>query len=527
MKLAPRPAPAFAYARHPDQDRAETHHSVVIIGGGMVGLTLALDLARQGFRPVVLERGETVSIGSRSICQAKRSLEIWDRLGVGEAMRDHGVTWKTGVVYHGARELYRFDLLPEAGHKMPAFVNLQQYHVEERLVAALSAEGVEVRWGHGMAEIAPLGDGVRLEVTTPEGPYRLSADWVVACDGARSPTRRALGLGFEGQVFEDKFLIADIRAPHADLPPERRFWFDPPFHDGQTALLHKQPDDLWRLDFQLGWEADAEAERQPERVAARVKRMLPGVDFEMEWVSVYVFQCRTLERYVHGRVIFAGDAAHQVSPFGARGGNGGVQDADNLGWKLGRVLRGEAGAGLIDSYDVERLQAARENIANSTRATDFMTPRGGAARIMRDTVLAMAGEHPFARALVNPGRLSMPAQYDSALGTEDVDDWDTALHPGSPAVDAPLGDGWLVEHLGGRFVLMTTDPLAPREHQSATILNVEAEGLLASRYDLRPGSTILFRPDQHIAARWRQFSPSAIATAMDRALGRTRLRAAA
>ena len=319
-------------------------------------------------------------------------------------------------------------------------------------------------------------------------------------------------------MFEDKFLIADIRSKDAALPPERRFWFEPCFHDGQTALLHKQPDDLWRLDFQLGWKADAELERDPARVAARVAAMLPGVGFALEWVSVYVFQCRTLDRYVHGRVIFAGDAAHQVSPFGARGGNGGVQDADNLGWKLGRVVRGESPPALLESYNTKRLTAARENIAASTRATDFMTPRSPGGRALRDAALALAPAHPAVRAMVNPGRLSQPRHYGpGGLATPDEAAWTGGPAPGSPAPDAPLEDGWLLDRLRG-WIIITADARAPARLGECAVMRLGQElhpidAKLADRWALTGSATYLLRPDQHVAARWPRFDPAAIRVA--------------
>src|SRR5690606_1867974 len=271
--------------------------------------------------------------------------------------------------------------------------------------------------------------------------------YVLAADGARSHLRRRLGLDFRGQVFEDRFLIADVKMK-ADFPTERWFWFEPPFHAGGSALLHKQPDDVWRIDLQLGWQADPEVERQPERVIPRLKAMLgEDVAFDLEWVSIYTFQCRRLDRFRHGRVFFIGDSAHQVSPFGARGANSGVQDVDNLIWKLGAVLRNEAPDALLDSYDVERVAAADENIRHSTRSTDFIVPKSPAARALRNAVLQLAAEYGFARRLVNSGRLSLPTTYvDSPLSTPDADPFGPGPAPGAPAPDGPLPESgeWLL-----------------------------------------------------------------------------------
>src|ERR1700719_2564898 len=261
---------------------------------------------------------------------------------------------------------------------MPAFINLQQFYLEKALVdRAGEIENVDLRWKNRLAGLEQRNDGVRLTIETPEGAYRLDADWLIAADGARSTVRGLLGLGFSGVTFEDKFLIADVRMA-ANFPTERRFWFAPKFHAGQSALMHRQPDNVWRIDLQLGPDADIDEEQKPERVVARLRRVLGDRDFALEWVSIYRFNCRRLDRFVHGRVIFVGDAAHQVSPFGARGANSGVQDAENIAWKLAAVLRGEAGFGLLASYETERVQAADENIAHSTRSTDFIAPHSAA-----------------------------------------------------------------------------------------------------------------------------------------------------
>ena len=519
------------YAAAPPGQSGE-RHPVVIVGGGMVGLTAALDLARHGQPVVVLDDNNTFSIGSRAVCYAKRTLEIYDRLGLGARLMDKGVVWNRGRVFFGERQVYDFDLLPEAGHRFPAFVNLQQYYLEEWLVEACHATGqVDLRWKHKVVGLTHDAAGATVSVQTPNGDYTLHADWLLAADGARSFVRETLGLPFVGKIFRDRFLIADVTM-QAPFPPERWFWFDPPFHHGGSVLLHRQADQVWRIDFQLGWDADPDVERDPERVRARVRAMLgPDVAFDLEWVSIYTFRCRRLERFRHGRVLFLGDAAHQVSPFGARGGNAGVQDADNLVWKLDLVLRGAAPEALLDSYDAERVPANDENILNSTRSTDFITPKNAAARAYRDAVLELAAEFPFARSLVNSGRLSRPAVLTgSPLNTGDRDHWSGGVPPGAPAVDAPVqhngAEDWLLRHLAtGQFTQLRFEPpvvgaASPTVFVTATpcpgALH-DAHGLAAARYDAQPGTTILLRPDQHVAGRWRQHDPARLRQAMETA----------
>jgi 3-(3-hydroxy-phenyl)propionate hydroxylase len=534
--------PRFAHAPRAGCDGARV--PVAIVGAGPVGLALAIDLAQRDIPVVLLDDDDTVSVGSRAICWSKRTLEIFDRLGVGDAVADKGVRWNTGRVFFGEREVFAFDLAPEPGHHRPAFVNLQQYHVEATLVErARALTSCHLRFGHRVTGVAARADGVRLSVETGEGGYAFDADWVVACDGARSVVRHALGLATTGQAFNDRFLIADVWMRSA-FPAERWFWFDPPFHRRQSALLHRQADDVWRLDFQLGADADAEAERQPARVAARVRAMLGAdAEFTLEWASVYTFQCRRMARFRHGRVLFAGDAAHLVSPFGARGANGGVQDADNLGWKLAAALEGSAPDALVDSYDAERGAAADENIRHSTRSTDFITPKSAASRRYRDAVLDLARLHPFARQWVNSGRLSSPAVHrDSPLNTPDAPgDFGAAARaaePGAVAPDAPLDGGaapWLIDRLGGRFALVayaaTVDAAvrAVLAKARCDVVDVGAtpdgaragdrDGHVARRYDMRPGTCYLVRPDQHICARWRALDADAVRAAVGRARG--------
>ena len=529
--------PEFGYVQSREQrEGAVGRHPVVIVGAGPIGLTAALDCARRGIPAIVLDDNNTVSIGSRAVCYAKRPLEIWDRLGVGERMVEKGVKWKVGKVFFKEDLVYSFDLLPEPGHKMPAMINLQQYYLEEYLVAECDrAPLVDLRWKHKLISLAQGDDRAVLTVETPDGIFQMQADWVIACDGANSDTRRMVGGEFTGQFFQDRFLIADV-VMKADFPTERWFWFDPPFHRNQSVLLHKECDNVWRIDFQLGWDADPDEEKRPENVIPRIQSMLgKDVEFELEWSSVYQFACRRIDSFRYNRVLFAGDAAHQVSPFGARGANTGVQDVDNLVWKLQRVLDGRAPESLLDSYHEERAFAADDNLLNSTRSTDFITPKSRASRVLRDAVLQLAEKQPFARRLVNSGRLSTPTPYlHSTLNTADHDGFAGAMRPGTNCADAPvLRNGrpsWLLSELGDGFTVLVFGsrpaPVQVRDGDvDVPVLSVgsdlfDVDGLLAIRYDGQPGTTYLIRPDQHVAARWRAFSPVEVQAAIARASGR-------
>src|SRR6478672_10610807 len=528
----------FGYRRHPDQDRNGAdlaEYLVVVVGAGPVGLSLAIDLTQRGQSVVLLDDADRIGEGSRAICFSKRSLEYWDRLGIGSRMVDKGVVWSVGRIFHGASLLYQFNLLPEQGHKRPAFINLQQFHAEAYLVDRVQElPGIDLRWRNKVSSLEQRNDHVVLTIDTPEEAYRLRADYVIACDGARSSLRQMVGAEFTGKVFEDQFLIADVKMT-AEFPTERWFWFDPPFHAGRSALLHKQPDDIWRIDLQLHPDADPLVEKRPEDVRPRIARMLGHQKFDFEWISLYKFQCRRMDKFIHGRVIFAGDAAHQVSPFGARGANSGVQDAENIAWKLAAVLRGEAGFPLIASYEVERMQAADENIAHSTRSTDFIAPHSPAEARLRKAALLLAHKHDFAKRMVNAGRLSVPSIYHSPLSTADADKWRGGPRPGASMPDAPIAERsgrsmFLTEAFigkGTRFTLLAFgNGVSSEVPDGVSTLRiggddgfVDAAGLATQRYDAEPGTAYLLRPDGYVAARFRHPSRPSLDAALARAAG--------
>ena len=542
--------PKFIY--HPPTELGQQmSRRIVVVGAGPVGIATAIDLAQQGQDVLLLDDDDTVSVGSRGLCYAKRTLEILDRIHVGQDVVDKGVSWNIGRTFLQEQEVYNFNLLPEPHHERPGMINLQQYYLEEYLLKrAAQLPNLEIRWKSKVVEVKTREKDSVIQVETPDGQYQIQVDWLVVGDGARSNIRRILGLDIEGKVFQDRFLIADV-VMKADFPAERWFWFDPPFHPNQSVLLHREADNVWRIDFQLGWDVDLEEEKKPENVIPRIQAML-GSDreFTLEWVSVYTFQCRRMNDFRYKNIFFVGDAAHQVSPFGARGANSGIQDADNLAWKLNLVIQGKAPASLLDTYSEERVFAADENIMNSTRSTDFITPKSAISKLFRNSVLELAKEYPFARSLVNSGRLSVPSYlYQSSLNTQDQDQFSGMMIPGAPVDDEPISfsgeDRWLLRQLGDGFsaliyiendldvdllnsiaqvnaagiklklIIVSSKNL---QHSSYPIL-IDVKGLFKKRFDATSGTVYLIRPDQHIAARWRTWNKEAFEKALARATG--------
>ena len=496
----------YPYVAPPGLTAPEPRHRVVVVGAGPVGLAAAIELANHGIPSVVLDENNVVAMGSRAICWSRRSLQIFDRLGIGDKVRAKAVPWHRGRVYLGERELFRTDIERDEARTAfpdqqahPAYANLQQYHVEEFLVArAMELDLVDLRFRNRVTAVDQNDDEAHVTVETPDGEYGLKAEYVLACDGARSALRSRLKLPFEGLQFAESYVIADVEATR-DAPAERQFWFEPGFHDGRTAMLHKQPDNLWRVDLQLDPGANAGAAARPEALSPVIAAMLGHDDFRLDWVSVYAFQCRRLADPVQGRLIFAGDSAHVVAPFGAHGGNGGLQDVDNLGWKLAAVLKGKAGPALLDSYARERGAAAQANIETAARTARFMSPDSEAERLFRDQVLALAPRAPFARTLVNTGRMLRAARYH-VTGADDSRLPDAA-RPGAVAPDAPQGNGWLLPALAGEVTLLALGCTAPE--LGLRVIEAELNAATRARYLGEAGQAIyLVRPDQVIAARW-------------------------
>ena len=492
--------PVYPYRTPPEISRkASTAYPVVIVGAGLAGLTAALELGTRGIRTVLLDDDNTVGasgLSSRGICYAKRSLEIFDRFGLAQRIREKGVVWNEGEVYRGEKCLYRFNLQPESDQKFPAFVNLQQFYVEQYLVERLQAVAeVDLRWKNKVVGVSQDKNGVDVRVETPEGLYETKAQYLLAADGGHSAVRELIGAQDEERSFyEDRWCIADVRIDTREQAV-RKAYLDGIPTEGGAIWYHQMADGVWRTDWQITHLADPDAESTPERATERLKKLVgPGVGFELVWVGPWRFKKRLLKRLLHGRIAFLGDAAHEHSPFGARGGNSAIQDANNLAWKLALVLEGRARPDLLETYHEERHYAAQDNTENATRSAIFIGPETHGQRLFRNAILDLAQREAWARKWVNVGRLSTATAYHASS-------LNFSAGCGSAALDGPLGDAYFVEKLPGDFCVAWFGAEGPALDVKSITVPQQCTALW-ERYGVGPeGATLVFRPDGHLLAR--------------------------
>lgn len=512
---------------------------VLVVGAGPVGLVTALLLARHGVPCVVLEAAARRDpSGSRAICFQRDVLDVLDRVGCAEAMIARGVTWTTGRTYHRGDELFAVTFPDAERSAVPPWINISQAEVEARLRELAAAEPlVEVRYGHRVTGVSQDGDGVEARSGGAAGET-VRGTHLVGADGGHSAVRELLGIGFPGRTFTDRFLICDIRAD-LPFPSERRFFFDPEWNPGRQVLVHQCPDRTWRIDWQVPADHDLDAERRSGALDARIRRITGGVPYEIVWATVYRFHERVAAAFASGRAFLAGDAAHVYAPFGARGLNSGVQDAENLAWKLAFVRHGWAPPALLRSYDAERRAAAGENLRVTTRTMEFLVPRTPRQRARRLESLEAARTHPDPRAIIDSGRLAEPFWYlDSPLTTpagpvEDFPRGPGAVRPPLPGVLCPDGpcvvDGEptrLRRLFGRRFVVLTQGGRAERlptdvPHQIHALESIDTDGVLRTALRAGPDTVHIVRPDGHLAAVLPAYDPAAAVAALHRACGRS------
>ncbi|MEH2546159.1 3-(3-hydroxy-phenyl)propionate hydroxylase [Bradyrhizobium sp. AZCC 2262] len=534
--------PRFAARRVAELDGAAARHPVLIVGAGPIGMTAALVLARYGIKSVLIERKDTFNDGSRAICIARPSMHILERVGAVAPFVEKALGWRFGRSYYRGEQIFRLEMPQPPGEKYLPMYNLQQQYIEKFLHDAVATSDlIDMRWQSELSAIELHNDGVSARISSPEGDYRLDADYVLAADGARSPIRSMLGLRLKGDNYEGRYVIADIRMDH-DFPTERRAFFEPAGNPGGTVLIHKQPDDIWRVDYQLREGESEQDALKEENLRARVGAILADVGhtkpWELEWWSVYSANTLCLDDYRHGRVFFIGDAAHIVPIFGVRGLNNGLADAENIGWKLALVLHGKANERLLDSYSPERRGATLDVFANATKSTRFMTPPTRGWRLAREAALSLSLKHAFPRGLANPRQMQPYTYSESPLTpyAERNAEFAGGAPCGNVAPNARLIDGsYLLDRAGSGMTAILFCEGQPTREQAALLAQLgridkrfvpvlvssggsasdaktiaDRDGEIARLFAAAPGTLYLLRPDLHIAGRWKAVVPGEI-----------------
>ena len=531
---------------HSHEDIVADADTVTVVGAGPIGMANALLLAKQGVKVILLSSEQQLSEGSRALVYTKRSMEILQAAGAAKRIMSKALPWTHGNSIYKGQVAFRMASPTNEHDQFAPLNNLQQNWLESFLLDTIKEQdNIEVRWGNKVVAHEQNNDKVTLTVHTPEGEYKHLTHWVVAADGGRSPIRESMKLRMEGASYEGRFVIADIRIK-LDYPTERLAFFSPEWNPGNTILMHREPSDIWRFDYQLDPNVSPEDALKPENLHKAVNDQLKMIgqdhlEWEMDWSTVYSARALTLDNYVHNRIMFVGDAAHLLPIFGVRGANTGFQDAQDLSWKLAAVVKGWAPEKLLESYTFDRVGAAREIIAEAGKSTRFMAPPSDGFRLLRNAVLSLSLEHEFVRPLYH-WRTSRPHAYThSPLNSQNDDNaiMNELTENGALIPNVKFADGsFLYDSISGKFsaVVLTQNGQVPaaliaemsalkQQDIPVQVVALAIDGQAVSEADVTltinseiakerffadAGAVYLVRPGHHINGRWVNYRKNAI-----------------
>ncbi|MCZ6820498.1 MAG: FAD-dependent monooxygenase [Calditrichaeota bacterium] len=548
--------PHFEFKRPLELDGQSTRHPVVIAGAGPVGLTAALELARRGIASVLLDKNDTLNEGSRAICISRYSFETLQQLGLTEPFANKSLGWTHGRCYYRNKMIYRLEMPHSEEERFLPMYNIQQPYIEQFLVDKASEypQLIDMRWQSEVVSVGNSAQGVELTVKTPAGEYPLRAEYLLAADGGKSSIRKMLGLRMNGDNLPGNYVIADIRMDH-DFPTERRSFFESEANPNATILIHKEPDNIWRVDWQILDDEDPGEAIEEKNIRGRIQAILDMIGhtgpWELEWWSIYTANTLCLDDYRHERVLFIGDAAHIVPIFGVRGLNNGFADAVNAAWKLAYVINGEAQENILDSYSPERRGATLDVFRNAGKSSRFMTPPTRGYELMRKAVLELSLSQEFTRQFADPRQVQPYTYSDSPITS--VKNRDAAMtdgpNAGSAAINRKISaDDYLLDHIGLGFtgLYFSDQERIPTEtlelftqlreadknftplvisrkslHQEGLDVIEDTHGNIFDGYGAQGGTFYLLRPDRHVTARWISIKTEEVRQALHTALGGT------